>query len=148
MNLRIRIAWEKFLMYVCLFDICILPMTHVWGIPFKISFMICVLWFFGFFLKMSLRIGNETLLDGSKNNVPFKSRYGKRLFFCVFIIIFTTMMGELTLVALTDVIDISGLRNQMVGYFLLLAFDWHQLYYQVVTYLTLNYYQICCLIHS
>ena len=71
------------ILYIFLFDFCILPTFHIFGLPFKVSYLIGFVWLLYF-----------ALFD--RANPLRKSKEGLRVVGCFLGIIIVTTLGELT----------------------------------------------------
>ncbi len=111
-----------FLIYLLIFDMCILPTSHVFGIPFKISFVICILWYFCNITKTSIKTGSGVVIYLFDSRNALKSTYGRKLIMSMSVIIAMTVLGEISLLLMTDIINYSYTRNLLFGYILLVAF--------------------------
>ncbi len=107
--------------YIYLFDMCMLPTFHVAGLPFKFSYLISLVWVVLFALRLNIRLGPTSLYSSSNNSLLRKSHDGYSMLLCVYVIIFVTIIGEITASVYTTLVDTSSFRNAIFFYFVLIG---------------------------
>lgn len=101
---------NRAMIYIFLFDLCIMPTFHIAGIPFKLSYCI------GFLFVFLYHTTNRDYI------LPMKcSPKGRLVLNCISLIMALTLLGEMTTIVRVQTIDSSSFRNAMFFYFVFLG---------------------------
>lgn len=122
MEIKDRDFNKYFMIYLCLFDMSILPIMHLFGKPFKFCYLICGLYFLFFLINSPVYFGDKLLFNYRNSRQMLKNNYVRKLVFCMVIIILATVIGEVTLHVITEVEFSTYFVEQIFGYVILIAF--------------------------